>query len=647
MCGLAGYWSATQHPPVIAERMAAALYHRGPDDGGMWCDDRAGLLLIHRRLSILDLSAAGHQPMVSASGRYVIAFNGEIYNHLELRKRLTASHWRGSSDTETLLACIEAWGVTETLQRTIGMFAIALWDREQQHLTLARDRIGEKPLYYGWQGRSFLFASELKALRPHPDFNATVDRNALTLLLRHNYIPAPYSIYQGVSKLTPGCTLTLPLGPKAQPGHLPTPIAYWSLRDTVHRAQQNPFTGSDSEAVARLEQELATVIQRQQLADVPLGAFLSGGIDSSAIVAVMQAHSGQAVNTFTIGMESHSYNEAEYAKAIAAHLGTRHTELYITAQDALGVIPEMAQLYDEPFADSSQIPTLLVARMARQHVTVALSGDGGDELFGGYNRYLWVPRIWRKIGHLPPSLRRLLPALMTLLSARQWDRLNQMTQRLQPSTLQSAQLGDKLYKLAARLDGVTGAEDLYMRLLSEWQHPEELVIGGQEPPTLLTSPQLWPALPGLQERMIYLDSLTYLPDDILTKVDRAAMGVSLETRVPFLDHALLELAWQMPMTMKIRDRQGKWLLRQLLYRHLPKELVERPKMGFAIPLDQWLRGPLREWAEALLDEHLLQQQGYLRAAPIRKRWQEHLSGSHNGYYSLWSVLMFQAWLQQE
>lgn len=645
MCGLTGYYSLTPPPSNIPERMATTLHHRGPDDSGIWQDKTNGLVLIHRRLAIQDLSPAGHQPMHSASKRYAIAFNGEIYNHKVLRHQLPTLKWRGTSDTETLLACFEHWGIEATLQRTIGMFAIVLWDKQQQQLTLARDRIGEKPLYYGWQGNSFLFGSELNALRQHPDFLADIDRNSLTLLLRHNSIPGPYSIYQNIRKLTPGCYLTLELNQPVITGYCPEPTPYWSLQKTIIDAKQNLFTGSDQEAMDELELTLSTAVQRQKIADVPLGAFLSGGIDSSIIVALMQANSDLPVNTFTIGFESAEYNEAEHAKAVAGHLGTRHTEWYISEQDALDVIPQLPLLYNEPFADASQIPTHLVAKLASQHVTVALSGDAGDELFAGYNRYIWAQRIWRKIAWLPATLRCQLTRMLTVLPAHQWDKLNQFTQILQPQRLRSAQLGDKFHKLADRISDTNNLDEFYYRLVSEWQHPEQAVVNGREPATLLTSPEQWPHLQNSSERMMYLDSMTYLPNDILTKVDRAAMGVSLETRVPFLDHRLIEFAWRLPIQMKVRDGQSKWLVRQLLHHYVPQALIERPKMGFTIPLDQWLRGSLREWAEALLDENKLKQQGYFNPQLVRQRWDEHLKGSHNWHYSLWSVLMFQSWLE--
>ncbi len=622
--------------------MAQRIAHRGPDDSGVWVDADAGLALAFRRLSILDLSPAGHQPMVSASGRYVIVFNGEIYNHLHLRGELEGEDggaWRGHSDTETLLAGFEAWGVEATLKKTVGMFAVALWDRAERTLYLARDRMGEKPLYYGWQGDTFLFGSELKAFQAHPSFRAEIDRNAITLLLRHNCIPAPYSIYQGIGKLLAGSYLKLlPGARKAEP------TRYWSLREVVEQGQAHPFIGSDTEAIAELESHLREAIGMQMVADVPLGAFLSGGIDSSTIVALMQAQSSQPVKTFTIGSHQQGYNEAQHAKAVAQHLGTEHTELYVTPDDAMHVIPRLPRLYDEPFSDSSQIPTFLVSQMTKQHVTVSLSGDAGDELFGGYNRYSWASPISR-MGRVPVPVRKLAAAGLRGFSPSIWDRLYRPALALLPAHLRIALPGDKAHKLADVLAGGGSPEEIYRGLVSHWKRPEGVAVGATEPPTVLTSPANWPRLEEFEQRMMYLDSMTYLPDDILVKVDRAAMGVSLETRVPFLDHRVVEFAWRLPLSLKIRAGQGKWLLRQVLYNYVPKQLMERPKMGFGVPVDSWLRGPLREWAEDLLGESRIRQEGFFRPEPIRTMWAQHLAGHRNLQYPLWDVLMFQAWLR--
>lgn len=645
MCGIAGFIGETgRDAAAVATRMGASLHHRGPDDDGVWIDGMIGVALAHRRLSILDLSPAGHQPMVSASGRYVIVFNGEIYNHLNLREELTSKHWRGHSDTETLLAAFESWGVEATLKKSVGMFAIALWDRETRTLTLTRDRLGEKPLYYGFQNDVLLFGSELKALKAHPAFVGEVDRDALTLFLRHNAIPAPYSIYRGINKLPPGTYWQVSLdalSSRSGKGGLKT---YWSARDAAEQGQNNYFVGSDDEARETLESVLGQSIVGQMLADVPLGAFLSGGVDSSAVVALMQARSVRPVKTFTIGFNEEGYNEAEHAHAVARHLGTEHTELYVRPEEAQSVIPLLPGLYDEPFADSSQIPTYLVARLARNHVTVSLSGDGGDELFGGYNRYFWAQNIWRRLGWLPQSLRAAVAGVLTTLPPTAWNSVFRKFERMLPANLRYANPGDKLHKLAEIL-AVRNPEEIYWGLVSHWKQPEQIVKDATELPTVLTDASQWANVPDLTHRMMYLDTVTYLPDDILTKVDRAAMGVSLETRVPLLDHRVLEFAWTLPPGMKLRDGQSKWLLRQVLYRHVPKELIERPKMGFGIPLDVWLRGPLRAWAEELLSPSRLESEGYFQSGPIQEKWREHLSGQRNWSYYLWDVLMFQAWLE--
>lgn len=627
MCGLSGFFLThplTDSATPLLQTMAAAITHRGPDDSGTWHDTQTGIGLAHTRLSIVDLSPAGHQPMHSACERYVIAFNGEIYNHLALRQQLeTNQHtpvWRGHSDTETLLACFAAWGIEKTLQATVGMFAIALWDKKQQVLTLARDRMGEKPLYWGWCGDTLLFGSELKALKAHPVFKADIDRNALALLLRHNYIPAPHCIYQGIEKLCAGYFVQIKQGQQRQ-DVVPTP--YWSLKTTVEVGQANPFNGNDAQAVDLLEQQLSASIGQQMLADVPLGAFLSGGVDSSTIVALMQQQSRHPVQTFAIGFNEPGYNEAEYAKEVAAHLGTEHTELYVGSAEALAVIPKLPQIYCEPFADSSQIPTYLVSHMAKQQVTVALSGDGGDELFGGYNPYQFAPKVWRSISQLPLALRKLTVSVLSGLP-----------------------LPDKLHKLLSVLPA-RDREAFYSALMSHWQQPEQVVIGAGQSATAFNTPAAWPQTESFAHWMMAMDAQQYMADDILVKVDRAAMANSLETRVPLLDHRVVELAWQLPLHLKIREGKGKWVLREVLYRHVPRELIERPKKGFSIPLDQWLRGPLRDWAEALLAENRLQQEGYFMAKPIRELWGEHLSGKRDNALKLWSVLMFQAWLERE
>jgi asparagine synthase (glutamine-hydrolysing) len=632
--------------------MIAPLTHRGPDDEGVWLDGGAGVALGHKRLSILDLSPAGHQPMVSAGGRYVVVFNGEIYNHLALRKELDfpvqevigserRGGWRGHSDTETLLAGFEAWGVEETVKRAVGMFALAVWDRASRALTLARDRLGEKPLYYGWQGNAFLFGSELKALRGHPGFRGEVNRDAIALLLRHNYVPAPYSIYRDVYKLPPGTCLQInPRQRTAQPS------PYWSARDQAELGRREQYAGTEEQATTELEELIKQSLAGQMVADVPLGAFLSGGVDSSTVVALMQQLSSRPVKTFTIGFHEDAYNEAVHARAVARHLGTDHTELYVTPEETLAVIPKLGELYDEPFADSSQIPMFLVSKLARQHVTVSLSGDGGDELFGGYNRYFWATNIRRRLGWLPRPLRSALAGLLATLPPTAWDAAFRRLGHFIPPGLRYSEPGLKLHKLAETLAART-PEEIYRGLVSHWKQPADLVPGAKEPPTVLTDSRAWTEVGDFEHRMMYFDTVSYLPDDILVKVDRAAMGVSLETRVPFLDHRLVEFAWRLPLGFKIRRGVTKWLLRQVLYRHVPRELIERPKTGFGVPIDSWLRGPLKEWAESLLDPIRLAREGFFNPAPIQQKWKEHLSGQHNWQYHLWDVLMFQVWLENE
>jgi len=564
MCGITGFWGQEASSEIIAQRMAVQLIHRGPDDSGVWCDRHTGLALAHRRLSILDLSPAGNQPMMSACERYVIAFNGEIYNHLNLRVQLQAEDkalgWRGHSDTETLLACFAAWGLEKTLQASVGMFAVAVWDKQEQVLTLARDRMGEKPLYWGWCEDVLLFGSELKALKVHPAFNAEIDRNALTLMLRHCSIPAPYSIYKGIQKLLPGHWVSVSLGGPVAIAKSAEPVAYWRMNDAVEQGLANPFTGSP--------------------------------------------------------------------------------------EDALAIIPKLPSMYCEPFSDSSQIPTFLVSQMAKQHVTVALSGDGGDELFGGYNRYMAARKVWGPVQRLPAFTRHAAAGLLRALSPATWDKLFDWARPVLPKRFQLSIPGEKARKLADVLT-LSDGHAFYRQLTSHWTDPASIVIGAIEPQTLLTDAAAWPKTDSLEHAMMAMDAQTYMADGILTKVDRAAMAASLETRVPMLDHRVVELAWRMPLNFKIRDGQGKWLLRQVLYRHVPKDLIERPKMGFGVPLDSWLRGPLKEWAEALLDEQRLRLEGYFHPEPIRKMWSEHLSGKHNWQYHLWCVLMFQAWLEND
>ena len=646
MCGITGFWDTSRQfgsdrLQAYVENMSDTLQHRGPDDRGSWVDQGVGIALGHRRLSIVDLSPEGHQPMVSADGRYVIVFNGEIYNFLELRKQLVAlgHKFRGHSDTEVMLASFSQWGLDQAIKRFNGMFAFALWDRLERVLHLGRDRLGEKPLYYGFCGQTFLFASELKALKAHPAFCAEINRDALALFLRFSYVPAPYSIYQGIYKLPPGGVLTW----NGVDSDL-KPVSYWSVKEVAELGVAQPFTGSEKDAVTQLEDLLLDAVRLRMVADVPLGAFLSGGIDSSTVVALMQAQSNQPVKTFAIGFYEDDYNEAQYAKAVAQHLGTDHTELYVTPEEALAVIPKLPVLYDEPFSDASQVPTFLVSQLARSHVTVSLSGDGGDELFAGYNRYFLSRNIWQKTGWMPLQLRYAAARGLTALTPQTWERVITNVSTLLPAKFKQPALGHKLHKLAEVL-AVPNPETMYAGIVSHWKESEAVVIGSSEPLTAINDCQRWADLPDFTQHMMYLDSVTYLPDDILVKVDRASMSVNLEARIPFLDHRVVEFAWRIPLSMKIRGVQGKWLLRQVLQKYVPSYLIERPKMGFGIPIDSWLRGPLKDWAEALLDENRLRREGFFNPQPIRQKWAEYLSGDRNWQYYLWDVLMFQAWIE--
>jgi len=651
MCGIAGICVILPNPhsdlEKIVTRLGLAIKHRGPDAVGSWHNTELGVAIVHQRLSVIDLTPAGQQPMVSANGRYVIAFNGEIYNHLKLRRDLEslglAPGWRGHADTETLLAAIEAWGLEVALNRCAGMWALALVDRQERVLHLVRDRFGEKPLYWGFTSsasqQALLFGSELAALRAYPGFDNPINREALAQLLRFGQVPAPLSIYAGIGKLPAGHLVTIPL-PLLPGAPLPKSRTWWQLNSVIEEGCTASFQ-DEAQALNALEQILGLAVGEQAIADVPLGSFLSGGIDSSLIAALLQQQSSQPLRTFTIGFEEEGFNEAPHARAVAQYLGTCHSETLLTSADARALIPQLPHLYSEPFADSSQLPTHLVCREARlAGLTVALSGDGGDELFGGYNRYFWGPRIWNRLAWLPASMRSSLGRAITALPPPAWDALGQ--------PLPIRQLGHKAHKLADRLRHVHGCDELYRSLVSEWRDPAQLLQG--EPvvlqPTAIDQPLPSCLADNPIARMMAWDSLSYLPDDILVKVDRASMAVSLETRAPFLDHRVAQIAWRLPMSMKIRGGTSKWALRQILYKYVPSELIERPKAGFAMPIGQWLRGPLRVWAEELLHPDRLGREGYLRPEPISRLWQEHLNGRYDHTTKLWTVLMWQAWLEQ-
>jgi asparagine synthase (glutamine-hydrolysing) len=637
MCGITGFWvfteSGTRNDLLsVITRMTDILRHRGPDDDGVWVDENAGISLGFRRLAILDLSPTGHQPMLSANERYVMIFNGEIYNYAELRAGLDSRGYtfRGTSDTEVMLAGILEWGLEKAVARFNGMFAIALWDRHEKKLHLIKDRIGVKPLYYGWAGNTLIFGSELKPFTAHPSFKPEVDRQSLTLYLRYGYVPTPHSIYQGVKKLEPGTILTFDEGRAQADG---SRIRYWSAREAVERGLQNPFQGDDQEAVAELDRLLKESVRDRMIADVPLGAFLSGGIDSSTIVALMQAQSTRPVKTFTIGFQEAGRNEAEYAKEVSLHLKTDHTELYVSPRDAMDVIPQLPSMFDEPLGDSSQIPTYLVSKLAHQSVTVSLSGDGGDELFGGYARYLHSLNVWRFVGRVPSGVRNIAGTVFEGASKMDWRRI---TSR--------GRLAARFYHLS-EIAKVRSADELYWRFRSNWEQPDQVVINGYEPLAFHIAPENSQLVPDFAQRMMYLDLMTYLPDDVLVKLDRASMAASLEGRVPFLDdHRVVEFAWRLPLHMKIRSGKGKWILRQVLYQYVPERMIDRPKKGFGVPIDSWLRGPLRDWAENLLDENRLRSEGYLNPVPVRRKWIEHLQNQKNWQYPLWYVLMFQDWL---
>lgn len=640
MCGITGFWSfedqlSSKSLGHIVQEMADQLKTRGPDSSGIWYQEEFRIAFGHRRLSIIDLTEAGHQPMVSASGRFVITYNGEVYNATDIREDLvTKGHsFRGHSDTEVILAACEAYGLVEATKQLIGMFAFAIWDNHDRKLYLVRDRLGIKPLYWGFHQNTLFFGSQVKSFYPHPCWRLEINREALTNLLRFCYIPGPSSIYKGIHKLSPGCIAVIESNDKV------SIKPYWSMEEVIQYQRAHPIIQSTEEWIEQLDTLLRDAVKRCMVSDVPLGAFLSGGIDSSTVVSLMQAQSTASVQTFTIGFDEEGYNEAPHAKAIADHLGTQHHELYLKYSEALNIIPTIPQWCDEPFADSSQIPTFLLSRLAQRHLKVTLSGDGGDEFFVGYDRYFQANHLWNRISPIPLLLRRLGAASIRCLSPAQWDIIGRLigeNKRL---------IGDKAHKLANLL-ACQDQKELYLHMVSLWDRPEKLIEGGYLTENL---PKPWLSKMGqgqnsFYEDMQYIDSLTYLPDDILSKVDYASMAVSLESRVPLLDHRVVEFSWGIPLELKLKHPQGKWILRQILKRYIPENLIERPKMGFGVPIDQWLRNPLRPWAEELLSAKSLEDSG-LNEIPIRQRWDEHLTGQRNWHYSLWPVLMYQAWYQ--
>jgi asparagine synthase (glutamine-hydrolysing) len=649
VCGIAGLFDpssvvSTEELGRLVADMTATLAHRGPDAEGVWCHPEQGIFLGHRRLSVVELGPEGSQPMHSEDGRWVVNYNGELYNHRALRHRLAGDGavFRGGSDTEVLVSAIQRWGLVPALDAAEGMFAVAVWDRNLRQLHLVRDRFGEKPLYYGWVGGALAFGSELKAMCVLPRFDPEIDRDAVALFLRHNCVPAPHTIYRHVTKVCPGQMVTFDAG--VRPGQLPSPRTYWSARQAIEGARRQPLDGSVELLADRLESVLSESVGARMVADVPVGAFLSGGVDSSLVVALMQRHSASPVQTFTVGFADRAFDESSEAAAVAAHLGCDHTPVQISDSEAAELVPGLPDVWDEPFGDVSQIPMLVVSRLARTRVTVCLSGDGGDELFAGYNRHAWLERIWRRASVLPPTVRRAAGSTLGRLPPAWVDGAARLSS-LPPIRMPMRNPSSKVAKMAKVLSA-SGPQDAYLSLVSYWPDAESMVIGAGPSRSVASRPAAWPELDNITEQMLWLDLVGYLPDDILTKLDRAAMSTSLETRVPFLDRAVFELAWRLPLSMKLHDGSTKWLLRQVLYRHVPKDLVERPKMGFGFPIGPMLRGPLRAWAEELLGERRLDSQGLLDPAPIRLAWEQHLAGRRDLAYELWAVLALQAWLDR-
>jgi len=658
MCGIVGFVSSSVlSKEDISSRitsMSSKLSHRGPDDSGFWLDNNNQIALGHKRLSILDLSSAGHQPMKSLSDKFVIVFNGEIYNHLMLREEINTNRpseklkisWKGTSDTETLLVCFEEWGVKKTIKKLVGMFSICLLDKDSNTIFLIRDRMGEKPLYYGYINDSFVFASELKSLKEYPNFNNEIDRNALRKYFKYMYVPCPYSIYKNISKLEPGHIMSVTID-EIKKNHSVIDLfgninPFWSLEDKIKESEES--SKDEKIILSELEYHLEEAIKLQSIADVPLGAFLSGGIDSSLITSLMQKNSSSSIQTFTVGFEESSFDESSFAKEVANHLGTDHSEVFVSKKEAREVIPKLPYIYDEPFSDSSQIPTYLVCEAASRKVKVALSGDAGDEIFGGYNRYFWAPRLWSKVSWLPYLIRSGLGYSLDSVPDFGWNSIESIINNSRSKNYTN--IGNKVGKLSKGLKHSKSINDLYLSLISEWDNIDDVVLGVDEEISFqFFDPALETNITDNDSlNMMFKDSLTYLPDDILCKVDRAAMANSLETRVPFLDHRVIEYAWQMPFNMKIRENKGKWALRQILYKYVPSELIERPKTGFSIPIGDWLRGPLRDWAEELIDEDRLISEGFLNHTIIRRAWKLHLSGNSDYTARIWSVLMFQSWL---